>query len=509
MPRDVHNSNRRRRKLLDMPRIFCSPPTSPSPKKSNRSDANVLRGAEIIRNQIRKQLGDEDASNDKHTRGEVTYDMAGSYSSDDDFSDPWATHNRVGSHRSSDAPGTKKSSKSSVSSKTRDGDSTLIKVEVNSLGGDSSTASFPTRGDASEWADIAMEDAKGRRVAPPSPPKDGTPVTQMGRKKNLNVKKATYLVEPLEYYDDDEASSQDFTDDDYYMDEMDLSPSSYLPSKFKPELRKSFHTRSMTQMPRKMEPMIVEETEEEQEQRQGPPPNSEEVIVPIETPTDIPSPMSVEYKMLLKDPAYIHAQKAGCLWQSIVGQHIRFPSQWWNGARSPPMGSTTGNQKWQYFGRHKIRSNPILKRVVPNRAAPGRLLLHIIVQDLMTWKAVQDIAIGCFHPNARGIRKSKAANPQDEGFREIWVGVRNRGEAGSVVDPLLSRRQSWDESTDRGPLGPKQRVTNHNVRGVFGEKAPLETVFVPESKLYEILSCVEFKKDACPSMVLLEEFVFS
>lgn len=228
----------------------------------------------------------------------------------------------------------------------------------------------------------------------------------------------------------------------------------------------------------------------------------------------VPSPLTVEYTMLLQDPAYRHAQKAGFLWQSIMGQHIRFPSSWWCGARAPPMGvGNIESCKWAYYGRHTVKDHFVLNQLHTGRGSPGKLLLHILVQDLLTRQTVQDIAIGCFHPNARGVRKSVRASSSLEDSRDLWLAVRKRNKTSvSAVDKVLSRYSQWGESGyTKSPLGPEIRISNHNVRAVFGETPPLETIFLSESELYERLSgrIAANKKNVVLPLLMLKEFVFA
>jgi hypothetical protein len=247
------------------------------------------------------------------------------------------------------------------------------------------------------------------------------------------------------------------------------------------------------------------------EKRQSSPGQDSKVAVvspTAETDFGVPSPVSAENTALRKDPAYRHAQNAGFLWQSLVGQHIRFPAEWWGRASTPPMGARD-DAKWQYLGRYKVRSNKFLNESVLSRAAPGRLLLHIVVQDLMTWRPVQDVVIGCFHPNARGIRRTNNADSKEEMNRDIWLAVRRRSGLVSAVESLLMPGTSWEQSTDASPLGPRQKVANNNVRAVFGEEPPVETVFVLESDLYQRLSGVAVSPEKSPPLTLLEEYVFA
>ena len=250
------------------------------------------------------------------------------------------------------------------------------------------------------------------------------------------------------------------------------------------------------------------------------------------------SKMLQRYSMLLEDPAYWHAAQAGFLWQSMVGQHVRFPLTWWDGARGPPMGCCDDGDsdapgQWRYLNRQTVADNPVLNQLVKCRASGGRLLLHIIVQDLMTRTPVQDIVIGCFHPNAKGIRTTDRALGRFEKSRDVWMGVRKRSAiAVSAVDSLLysctddngaaaaedddewldSGRRNDNERVDgtsRSPLGHGRRVTNTNVRSVFGEKSPLETIFVAEDELYERLSNRILDQSVTPAMAILQEFVFA
>jgi hypothetical protein len=224
-----------------------------------------------------------------------------------------------------------------------------------------------------------------------------------------------------------------------------------------------------------------------------------------------PSRSSKMYDMLLNDAAYRHAQSAGFLWQSLVGQHIKFPSSWWDGARSPPIGDE--KSVWIFYGRHTIAHNNVLNQLVRCRASAGRLLLHIIVLDVMSRAPMQDIAIGCFHPNSKCVRKSPSALKSLENSRDIWMGVRKRtSHTVSAVDSLLYS-QSSDETCSRSPLGPGQRITNNNVRTVFGEKPPLETIFMGDDELYERLAsrlmAPTFEGSIPPPLAILHEFVFA
>jgi hypothetical protein len=128
--------------------------------------------------------------------------------------------------------------------------------------------------------------------------------------------------------------------------------------------------------------------------------------------------------------------------------------------------------------------------------------------DLVTCKPLQDICVGCFHPSARGIRTTKEANSNWEDVRDLWLAVRKRTDGVSVMDTYL---KIGEEIPTRSPLGAGQKVTNQNVRAVFGEEPPVETLFLPESYLYELyLSALKKHNHAvAPPLLLLQEFVFA
>jgi len=225
----------------------------------------------------------------------------------------------------------------------------------------------------------------------------------------------------------------------------------------------------------------------------------------LEDYSSVLSPASREYATLAQDLGFRHAQGAGFLWQSLVGQHVRFPSTWWGGASTPPLGVAKCNPpiRWDYLGRHRVRQHDYFESLVPHRGSAGRLLLHVIVRDLLTGTPVLDLAVGCFHPNARGIRSSDVWDPSLENSRDIWLAVRRKNAEVSLVESLLSGglRQQFS------PIGQRHSVNNENVRAVFGDTPPLETVFVVESDLYEILSAENEESPPPPAAILLEYYL--
>lgn len=218
-----------------------------------------------------------------------------------------------------------------------------------------------------------------------------------------------------------------------------------------------------------------------------------------------PQPKANRSKSLADtDPGYAHALAAGLLWRSLVGEQVRFPKHWVEGgARAPPLGNCFA--KWKYIEQTKVTCDQSLRQVVSNRAAPGRLVLHIIVLDTSSGRPIRDIAIGCFHPNARGVREAEKPTRADEGLRTIWMAVRKRSNiVCEGVDKQLKNWCRWEQ-----PDSPllKKRVSNSNVRVVFGDEPPLETILVPASELSSQLE--RAGRSHSPALILLQDFVFA
>ncbi len=192
-----------------------------------------------------------------------------------------------------------------------------------------------------------------------------------------------------------------------------------------------------------------------------------------------------DYTFLLQDPAYLHAQQAGFLWQSLVGQHVRFPYHWWNGLRGPPM-SRRGNPEdesypWYHVGSCAVQNHKALQRIVRNRASPGRVLLHVLVRDALSGDIICDLAVGCYHPNARGIRMTQKADPMKKTTRHVWMAFRNRTRwSVAVIEQWIK-----SEVQCRSPIG-KCPITNGNILFVYGENPPLETLYLSENSLSEL-----------------------
>jgi len=247
---------------------------------------------------------------------------------------------------------------------------------------------------------------------------------------------------------------------------------------------------------------------------------------------------NVPNKRLLDDPAYRHAQKAGQLWQSLVGQHVRFPKTWFNGARGPALGlkgpppsRSMAKKSWRYLGRYNVflemGHNAVLHSLVRTRSSPGRLLFHMIVKNDDTSETIMDLAIGCFHPAARGVRKTAQAQASDKHVRDVWWAIRKHNNnhnqmsaACSKVERLLLRLQEYPNLAPPcySPLGPDGlTVDNNNVKAVFGDEPPLETMVVSEAELVQRLTTLEQKQRLQLSLVsdlpmplaLLQEYSYS
>ena len=83
------------------------------------------------------------------------------------------------------------------------------------------------------------------------------------------------------------------------------------------------------------------------------------------------------------------------------------------------------------------------------------------------------------------------------------------------VDAVLLQGGSFETSVQPSPLGGRHKVNNENVRSVYGDDAPLETVFVSEKELYVILSKAadeqgmqNMKAKFSVALALLEQFVY-
>jgi hypothetical protein len=136
----------------------------------------------------------------------------------------------------------------------------------------------------------------------------------------------------------------------------------------------------------------------------------------------------------------------------------------------------------------------------------------------------REIAIGCFHPNAKGIRIGDVV-PEVEDVREVWMGVRwaipthcsepeldgCEEDVECFIDGFLTqKRKMLDYQTMGSPLGRRKDVNNENVRAVFGDQPPLTTVNLYEDELAEVIKANDVKRlSSLPGLMLLKLFLFS
>jgi len=234
------------------------------------------------------------------------------------------------------------------------------------------------------------------------------------------------------------------------------------------------------------------------------------------------------------DPGYHHALAAGTVWQTLVGEQIRFPKTWFGGARTPHLlgDDIHKENSWSYVASASVRSDRFLNRLcIKNRTKPGKLLLHVVVRDEINFVVTRHIVIGAYHPNARGIRQGDRPIPADESARTVWMAFRRcsnlQGEDGESylaeptqiqdrIDTVLLQGASFEEKAKPSPLGGKHTIDNTNIRAVYGDDAPMETVFVLEQELYQIFSDAadeqavqNMKSKFSAAITLLEQFVYS
>ena len=436
---------------------FTTHSPSSSSRRRARGDDSILRGAALVRENL--------ISRTIKTDSNVGISSRKSSFDSDGWSDPWTREHQEAMNSAQEEFSTSVKGDEFLSQPSLDGEihwaSMALLHRDNAKVDKRSTQQRATQRVASPFglADFSECPPPPPRHAPPgspTPSQDGTHVTTMGRDGSLSLKIVTYHVQPIHEIGDD--TTYDGTYDGSYdttFEELSV-----------PEKTKDAHIRSLS------------------------------------------SPLSKQCELMQRDPAFRHAQDAGYLWQSLVGHHVRFPTHWFEGLRAPPMGA---DAPWQYLAKHSVQNNPIFNHMVATRAAPGRLLLHFIVRDLMTGMTIFDLAIGCFHPNARGVRSMKRPEPKDENSRHVWMAIRKVTGAVSLMDGMLCRGRKLEDVAKDSPLGDSRRsVTNLNMRAVFGEEPPVHTICIQESELYERLQSVaalDPSSARAPTLLILQEFL--
>jgi len=83
------------------------------------------------------------------------------------------------------------------------------------------------------------------------------------------------------------------------------------------------------------------------------------------------------------------------------------------------------------------------------------------------------------------------------------------------IDTVLFQGGSFETSGQPSPLGGRHTINNGNVRCIYGDEAPLETVFVSQKELYAILiraaddqGMQNMKAKFSVVLALLEQFVY-
>lgn len=226
-----------------------------------------------------------------------------------------------------------------------------------------------------------------------------------------------------------------------------------------------------------------------------------------------------------------HAQKAGKVWQTIVGEFVRFPTIWFNGSHTPSLGvpSNRNNEimtKWSYvcLMRHQ---NVHLSSYVKDKRSCGRILLHIKFIDACgseNVNCVQDLAIGCFHPNSKRIYRnnpyldaqSTDLEDTENSSRDVWMALRRgnvRAKAKvSSLESWLTLGHSIEAIGRSSPISSNKRsVSNDNVRYVFGDEPPLQTVMIRANDLDDLLlksNKTSRGASSSPVNLLLRKYVY-
>ena len=194
-----------------------------------------------------------------------------------------------------------------------------------------------------------------------------------------------------------------------------------------------------------------------------------------------PSLHATELLNLHDNEAYLHACRAGKVWQSLIGQFIRFPPDWklQDMFNNSAVTTTKSNTQWKYISRSKIRASEILNEIVPNPCSPGRVLLHISVKDLSSSEVSQEFVIGVSHP--KHILDQRRMIDIDDDTRLVWMALREKNEglgyddctmlhgssskSMSLLRPLLGK--GYEDGGKLSPLGNKKSlVSNNNIRTV-------------------------------------------
>eukprot|EP00594_Rhizosolenia_setigera_P013259 CAMPEP_0178962692 /NCGR_PEP_ID=MMETSP0789-20121207/14519_1 /TAXON_ID=3005 /ORGANISM="Rhizosolenia setigera, Strain CCMP 1694" /LENGTH=561 /DNA_ID=CAMNT_0020646897 /DNA_START=186 /DNA_END=1871 /DNA_ORIENTATION=- len=220
-----------------------------------------------------------------------------------------------------------------------------------------------------------------------------------------------------------------------------------------------------------------------------------------------------------KSEAFRHAQSAGLLWASIVGNFVRFPVDWFQGKRTPPM--CCQNAKWHYVNLLRLQ-DPILSEYIPTARDSGKILLHITLKS----GPIKDIAVGCFHPMSKYVYMQNPiidvdpeSIPDNDNYRDIWVAVRKEETSIlkqenniSFIEEILCSGQTVEQVGRLTPISENKRaVNNKNIRAIFGDEPPEQTVLISPSRLRKEVfedTSISGAGVTSPSIKLLQKFLF-
>ena len=229
-----------------------------------------------------------------------------------------------------------------------------------------------------------------------------------------------------------------------------------------------------------------------------------------------------------KDEALAHAQRAGPLWRSLVGQHVRFPRSWEGllPPSSPQLDEDMCWSRWFYVARHRVKGDRRLNHPqigVKSRRSGGRILLHLSIRDTFEGQVSREIAVGCFHPNSRGVRRGEP-DPSTEDVREVYMAVRwvvneggdglpsldlERDDYSAMIDSFLTQGKTrLDYKTQGSAIGHRKACTNENVKAILGDSPVTKKVELHEDELAEMLSAHGGELSRLPALLLLKLFLY-
>eukprot|EP00535_Pseudo-nitzschia_heimii_P009274 CAMPEP_0197177014 /NCGR_PEP_ID=MMETSP1423-20130617/2766_1 /TAXON_ID=476441 /ORGANISM="Pseudo-nitzschia heimii, Strain UNC1101" /LENGTH=808 /DNA_ID=CAMNT_0042626489 /DNA_START=82 /DNA_END=2508 /DNA_ORIENTATION=- len=241
-----------------------------------------------------------------------------------------------------------------------------------------------------------------------------------------------------------------------------------------------------------------------------------EASTPFEKLVSARSPL---HDRLMRDPGYVHALEVGDPVAVAVQPARPVPGPLVGRVRadrSAPRVLPQGPAQALPVGVRRPAPPPGRSAAAPGDREPGVLGTDPPAPgglDAVTGLPSEDVAVGAFHPNARGVRTTPDLDPLLEGCRDVWIAHRKR-----VPDKRVTIHDDVDDDDDddeddptrtntttalgsllrhrnggtasESPLGgsaSKRTVDNRNLRSVFGSKPPVATVFCEEREVFECL----------------------